>query len=122
MDAPRLSDFNLVMARCNECSSVITKTDLECYVCGQPVPGAKKRLSRRNKETKPAPPVTPLSNLLFMASLVLTAVSFLSSHKMSVSCSATLSGILFVARIFSDRLAAKRQLALGPVTVPRLDN
>jgi hypothetical protein len=108
------------MARCNECNSVLTKTDSECYICGDPVPGAKKRVWRRKKEPKPVPPVTPLSNLLFMASLVLTLVSFLSSQKMSIGLSASLSGILLIARVLSDRMAAKQQLALRPVTVTRL--
>jgi hypothetical protein len=108
------------MARCNECNSVITRSDSECYVCGEVVPGAKKRLQRRKKEPKPVPPVTPLSNLLFMASLVLTLVSFLSSQKMSIGLSATLSSILLLARVFADRLAAKQELALRPVTVTRL--
>ena len=109
------------MARCNECYSVITRKDDECcYICGEPVPGAKKRLKRREKPSKPAAPITPLSNLLFMASLVLTAVSFLCGQKMSLSFSATLSGILLIARIFVDRMAARQQLALRPVTIPRL--
>jgi|ERR1700733_2624771 hypothetical protein len=108
------------MARCNECNGVIAKVDAECYICGEAVPGAKKRLARPEKAAKPAPPVTPLSNLLFVASLVLTLVSFLSSHKMSLSMSATLSGILLLARVFSDRMAARQQLALRPVTVTRL--
>jgi hypothetical protein len=108
------------MARCNECNSVLTKTDSECYICGDPVPGAKKRVWRRKKEPKPVAPVTPLSNLIFMASLVLTLVSFLSSQKMSIGFSASLSGILLLARVFSDRMAAKQQLALRPVTVTRL--
>ena len=115
MDASSLSYFNWIMARCNECNSVVTKADPECYICGKKVP------SRRNKEEpQPAPPLSPLSNLLFMASLALTLVSFLSSHKMSIWCSATISGILFLARVLSDHLAAKQQLALRPVTVPRL--
>ena len=46
--------------------------DAECYICGLPVPGAKKGL--------------------------------------------------FAARIISDRWASKEQLALRPVTVPRLDH
>jgi hypothetical protein len=108
------------MARCNECNSVITKIDSECYICGLPVPGAKRLSLQRKKEPKQVPPVTPLSNLLFMASLALTLISFLSSQKMSVGFSATLSGILLIARIFSDRMAAKQQLALRPVTVTRL--
>ena len=108
------------MARCNECHSVVTVKDAECYICGQPVPGAQKRLSSRKKEPKPRPPVTPLSNLLFMASLALTIVSLFVGQKMSLSVSATLSVLLLVARILSDRLAARRELALRPVTVTRL--
>lgn len=108
------------MARCNECNSVVTKRDSECYVCGLPVPGTKRLSLRRKKQPKPIPPVTPLSNLLFMASLVLTVVSFLSGQKMSIAFSATLSSVLLIARIFSDRMAAKEQLALRPVTITRL--
>jgi hypothetical protein len=123
MDGLSLWDFNWVMTRCNECNGIIAKTDSECYICGEPVPGFQKRaLLRKKKEQKEAPPVTPLSNLLFMASLVLTAVSFLSGQKMSIGLSASLSAALFIARIFSDRFAIKQQLALRPITVPRLDN
>jgi hypothetical protein len=123
MDGLSLWDFNWVMTRCNECNGIIAKTDSECYICGEPVPGLKKRsFLRKKKEQKEAPPVTPLSNLLFMASLVLTAVSFLSDQKMSIGLSASLSAALFIARIFSDRFAIKQQLALRPITVPRLDN
>lgn len=27
------------MARCNSCNGIIAKTDLECFVCGEPVLG-----------------------------------------------------------------------------------
>ena len=108
------------MARCNECNSVITRNDSECYICGVPAPGAKGPFWRRKKERKPPPPVTPVSNLLFVASLGLTLFSFFSPHKMSVSFGATLGGLLFVARIISDRIALKQRLALSPVTVTRL--
>jgi hypothetical protein len=112
------------MARCIECNSVITKMDSACYICAQPVPGANQRpglpQKRREKQPKPAAPVTPLSNVLFIASLVLTVVSFVCGQKMSLSFSATLSGILLIARVFSDRMAARQQLALRPVTVTRL--
>jgi hypothetical protein len=96
--------------------------DQACYICSEPVPGTKKRFQRLKKQPKPVAPVTPLSNLLFIASLLLTVVSFLFSHKMSLSLSATLSGILLIARVLSDRMATKQQLALRPVTVPRLDH
>ncbi len=108
------------MARCNECHSVVTAKDAECYICGLPVPGAQKRLSRPKKEPKARPPVTPVSNLLFMLSLALTIVSFLWGHKISLSFTATVSGLLLAARILSDRMAARRELALRPVTVTRL--
>ncbi len=94
--------------------------DAECYICGLPVPGAKKHAVRRKKEAKPKPPVTAVSNLLFMASLALAAISFLCGQKMSLSFSASLSVVLFVARIFSDRMATRQQLALRPITIPRL--
>jgi hypothetical protein len=112
------------MARCSECNSVITKMDSACYICAQPVPGVKEGLGlpwkRRDQQLLPPVAVTPLSNLLFIASLALTVVSFLCGQKMSLSVSATLSGILLIARIFSDRMAARQQLALRPVTVTRL--
>lgn len=124
IDALWVFAFNWDMTRCYECNGIIARAESECYICGEPVPGAKKRswLQNKKKEPKPAPPVTPLSNLLFMASLVLTAVSFLSGQKMSIGLSATLSLTLFVARLLADRLAVRQQLALRPVTVPRLDN
>lgn len=30
------------MDRCNSCNGIIARHDLECYVCGEPVPGARK--------------------------------------------------------------------------------
>jgi hypothetical protein len=98
------------MTRCTSCNSVVKKNDLECYICGDPVPGASKPFWRRDREpkAKPAVPVTPLSNLLFIGSLVLTGVSFLSSQKMPLPLALTLSGILLAARIVTDRRAARR--------------
>jgi len=110
------------MARCYQCYSVLAAKDSECFICGTPIPGAKKKKLRSPKQPpKEAPPITPLSNLLFIASLVLAVVSFMVGEKMSLTVSATLSGTLFIARIVSDRMAVKRQLALRPVTIPRLD-
>jgi hypothetical protein len=35
------------MAKCNSCNGVIAKTDVECYLCGDKIPGrAKFSLSR----------------------------------------------------------------------------
>ena len=120
MDSLRFSPLNWVMARCVECNGVLTRADSECYICGLPVSGVKKSFPRRKKEPKPLPPITPLSNLLFIASLALTLVSFLSSEKMSVPVSAALSLALLAARMIADRVAVKRELAMRPVTIPRL--
>lgn len=43
MDAARPRASNGTMARCNSCNGVITRRDLNCYVCGEPVPGAPQR-------------------------------------------------------------------------------
>ena len=84
------------------------------------MPGRKKAFWRRTKAPKPIPPVTPLSNLLFVVSVALTVVSFLWPKTMPVSFAATLGGLLFVARIASDRRAMRQRLALRPVTITRL--
>jgi hypothetical protein len=31
------------MARCNSCNGVIRNTEVECYVCGEPLRGAKRK-------------------------------------------------------------------------------
>jgi hypothetical protein len=113
------------MTRCSACNGVIKKIDLECYTCGEAIPGAIKPFWRRQRESeaKSAPPVTPLSNLLFITSLVLTGVSFLSSQKMPLPLAITLSGILLTARIVTDRRAAPKQkrvrVTSPPVKIPR---
>jgi len=109
------------MGRCNECNSVLAKKDNECYVCGTPVPGTK-RSSQRKKEQKPAPPISPTSNLFLIASLALTLVAFLLRQTAPICLSLALSAILVVMRVVSDRKAAAKQLALGPVAVSRLHN
>lgn len=122
MDAPVLSAFNLVMGRCDQCGSVIAKQDFECYVCGQPVPGAKKRRLPGKKDRKPAPPVTSVSNVLLIISLAMTALSYFSSDRILLPVAAALAGCLFVARIISTVWPPNRRLAPGPVTVPRLNH
>ena len=99
------------MTRCNACNGVVKRMDLECYTCGEAVPGAIKPFWRRKRQSQPKPsaPVTPLSNLLFIASLVLMCISFFSSHKMPFPVSLTISGILLTARLLADRKAAPRQ-------------
>lgn len=83
------------------------------------MPGRKK-WAWRKKEPTLTPPVTPFSNLLFVASIALTLFSFLAPNRIPVSLGATLGGILFVARIVSDRIAQRQQrLTLSPVAFTR---
>ncbi len=98
------------MTRCNTCNSVITRHDSECYICHEPVPGMNKPLWRRKRESNPKPvaPVTAVSNLLFLGSLVLTGICLLT-HQIPWPVSAALSGILLAARIVADRRATPRQ-------------
>jgi hypothetical protein len=113
------------MTRCNACNGVIKKIDLECYTCGQAVPWAIKPFWRRNRvsEAKSAAPITPISNLLFIASLILTGFSFLSPKKLPLPVTATLSVVMLTARIVADRKAAPKQkrvrAAAPPVQIPR---
>jgi hypothetical protein len=75
---------------------------------------------KRDSSAKPAAPVTPVSNLLFMGSLVLTGICLLT-HRIPWQVSVALSGILLAARIVADRRAAPRQArvrAAKPVEVP----
>ena len=30
------------MPRCNACNGIITRKDVDCYVCGEPIPGRSK--------------------------------------------------------------------------------
>ena len=122
MDAGALAGLSKYMARCYDCNGVITRGDEACYVCGTEVPGRKKRFWQSKRAPQPAAPITPISNLLFIASIALTLVSFLSSSRMTMPVSVTLSASLFLGRIIADRCALRRQeLALRPVTVSRFD-
>jgi hypothetical protein len=113
------------MARCNACNGVVKRIDLECYTCGEAVPGAIKPFWRRKRESeaKSAAPVTPASNLLFIASLLLTGFSFLSPKKLPLPVTATLSVVMLAARIVTDRRAAPKQKRVRatspPVRIPR---
>jgi hypothetical protein len=107
------------MTRCNSCNGLVTKNDVECFVCGEPIPGARKRGKQRVKAVPvahlaqapsmepPAKPIARVSNLLFLGSLVLTALSFLSDQKLPVAVCLALSVILLSMRLFDGRIASK---------------
>jgi hypothetical protein len=42
MDIPAVAALNRSMPRCNACNGIITRVDVDCYVCGEPIPGRSK--------------------------------------------------------------------------------
>src|ERR1700691_755831 len=79
------------MDRCSSCNAVVTKQDLRCYICGDQLP--------KRRRTAAARPTSGFSNILFMASLGLTAFSFLSPYKLPLSVTLGISGFLFALSV-----------------------
>jgi len=89
------------MARCQTCNSVVTKLDLVCYGCGDPIPkSARQPISQPKRISK-------ASNIAFFCSLGLTAFSFLSPYKLPLSVTTAISLVLLGMRIIADRIANK---------------
>jgi hypothetical protein len=86
------------MGRCMWCHSVIKKDEDYCYVCGDNVP-------KRTKVAVKVRPVSALTNLVFLASLIFTAYCFFAEHKLSLPVTLAISGTLLLIRIFAEKLA-----------------
>jgi hypothetical protein len=86
------------MGRCVYCHSVVTRDEDRCYVCGDSVPKQVKAVAK-------ARPVSPLTNLVFLASLAFTAFCFFAEHKLSLPVTLAVSGSLLLIRILAERLA-----------------
>jgi hypothetical protein len=99
MDNKRFSVSNRFMPRCVSCNTIVTKHDIVCYGCGDPVPKSHRPFQPKR--------ISKVSNILFIASLGLTAFSFLSEYKMPLWLSIALSGTLLLVRIIADRIADK---------------
>jgi hypothetical protein len=99
MDKAPFSIFNRIMPRCVSCNTIVTKHDIVCYGCGDPVPKSQRPFQPKR--------ISKVSNILFIASLGLTAFSFLSEHKMPLWLSIALSATLLIVRIVADRVADK---------------
>lgn len=94
------------MARCANCYGVVTKDDAVCYSCGDSVP----KEIRAGLAAKAAKPVSNFSNMLFLGSLGLTAVSFLSPYKLPLAASLAVSVVLFLLRFLDP---ARKQQSSG---------
>ncbi len=90
------------MGRCLYCHGVVTRDEDYCYICGDRLPKHK----RSKVETK-RPPVSPFTNLVFMASLAFTAYCFFAEHKLSLPMTLAISSTLLLVRIAAERLAKK---------------
>ena len=89
------------MARCQSCNSVVTKLDMVCYGCGDPIPKSVRQPMSQPKR------ISKVSNIVFFCSLGLTAFSFLSSYKLPLSVTTAISLFLLGVRIIADKIANK---------------
>ena len=99
MDKRPFSVSNRFMPRCVSCNTIVTKHDIVCYGCGDPVPKSHRPFQPKR--------ISKVSNILFIASLGLTAYSFLSEYKMPLWLSIGLSATLLIVRIIADKVADK---------------
>jgi hypothetical protein len=78
----------------------MTKEEEQCYICGDTVP---KRLHAPVKRQA----VSPLTNVVFLASLAFTAYCFFGEHKLSLPMTLAISSTLVLVRIVAERIAKK---------------
>jgi hypothetical protein len=88
------------MGRCLYCHSMIGKDDVICYTCGDRVP-------KQERSTVQHRPVSPLTNLVFLASLAFTAYCFFGEPKLSLPVTLAISSALLLIRILAERLVNK---------------
>jgi prepilin signal peptidase PulO-like enzyme (type II secretory pathway) len=79
---------------------VVIRDEDQCYVCGDRAP---KRLQAAAKRR----PVSPLTNVVFVASLAFTAYCFFGEHKLSLPMTLAISSTLLLIRIVAERIASK---------------
>jgi len=86
-------------SRCLNCNGILTKSDSECYSCGEPVP----KWVRSSPAPKPqSKRQSMVSWVTFCASLALTAYSFLAPHKPPLTVSLATSGVLLLVKVIVD--------------------
>jgi hypothetical protein len=94
--------LNVDMGRCIYCHSVVTKDEDSCYVCGDRVPRQGK-VAAVNR-----PPVSALTNAVFLAGLAYTAYSFFGPHKLPLPVTVAISSSLLLVRILAQRIASRK--------------
>jgi hypothetical protein len=93
-------------SRCLNCNGILTKTDRICYSCGDKVPKWVSSVPGLKKSRGSS----VVSNIIFFASLGLTAYAFLAENKPPLELSLAASGALLGVKLIVDwtaRLRAK---------------
>lgn len=86
-------------SRCLHCNGILTRSDTECYICGEPLP----KWARSSAVPKPKSKRQAIvSNVVFGASLALTAYCFIAPHKPPLTVSLAASGVLLLAKLIVD--------------------
>ena len=94
--------LNVDMGRCIYCHSVVTRDEDSCYVCGDSVPKQPKTAVVKHQ------PVSPLTNIVFLAGLAYMAYSFFGPHKLPLPVTVAISSSLLLIRILAQRMAGKK--------------
>jgi hypothetical protein len=93
-------------SRCLNCNGILTKTDRICYSCGDKVPKWVSSVPGLKKSRGSS----LYSNLMFIASVGLTAYALLAENKPPLELSLAASGALLGVKLIVDwtgRLRAK---------------
>jgi hypothetical protein len=85
-------------SRCLNCNGILTKQDRVCYSCGDKVPKWVSSVPRLKKSKG----FSIVSNVVFFASLSLTAFSLVAEHRPPLSVSLAASGALFAVKLIVD--------------------
>jgi hypothetical protein len=78
------------------------KDEDSCYVCGDSVPKQTKNAAAERR------PVSPLTNIVFLAGLAYTAYSFFGQHKLPLPVTVAISSSLLLIRILAQRIAGRK--------------
>lgn len=85
-------------SRCLNCNGILTRTDKTCFSCGDKVPKWVSSVPALKKSRGSS----IVSNILFCASLALTAYSFVAEKKPPLEVSLAASGALFGVKLIID--------------------
>ena len=101
------------MTRCSSCNGIIAPSDVCCYVCGEAIPGRKKRTQRNRgakNETRAETRSTAVPvQLTCFASLVVATWALVNGHRFVLYVGLTLCSVLLFGRIFAANKQPKQQ-------------